>query len=235
MKVDVEMMKKLVGMISSIAFLLTMTSCLDSDDDTAPVDVAFVSIYHASPDAPDLDVILDDEPLFNQPLEYTDFTDYLQFYTGSRDLAFNTYNATTELADTTFNFQNNKAYSVFVVDELSNLSTVIVEDEAETPGSGEAMVRFVQLSPDAPALDLTIGEEDSLVFSDRSFKQITDFTEIDADSYPMVLTDSETLDTLVSVSDADLDAGKIYTIIARGFLDTPSGNNNSLSIQIIEN
>ncbi|MEQ9438797.1 MAG: DUF4397 domain-containing protein [Cyclobacteriaceae bacterium] len=227
-------MNKLAGILSFMVVLLGMTSCMEDEGDMEPISVAYVSIFHASPDAPDLDVVLDDQPIFNEPLEYTDFANYRQFYTGERELAFNAYNASNVLADTTFDFQENKVYSVFVINDLADLSTLIVEDKADTPESGKALVRFVQLSPDAPALDFSVGE-DSLLFTNQEFKQATDFTEVDADTYALALKTAGEDDTLVSVPDAELISGRIYTVIARGFTNTPAGNTNGLSIQIIQN
>ncbi len=121
MKVSFEFMRKTVAMVSSVAIMLSLTSCLDDEDGTA-TPVAYVSIFHASPDAPDLDVVLDNRQIFEQPLEYTDYSPYLQFFTGNRKLAFYPFNASNVLLDTTYNFQANKVYSVFVADNVADMS-----------------------------------------------------------------------------------------------------------------
>lgn len=233
MKLNFELLKKIAGILSILVVMLSLTSCLD--DEGEPVPVAYVSIFHASPDAPDLDVVLDDQPVFNQPLEYTDYTNYLQFYTGNRELAFHPYNASNVLLDTTYNFQAGTTYSVFVTDEEDALSALILEDQADAPAEGNALVRFIHLSPDAPAVDFSVGEEDTPLFAGQEFKDATDFTEVTADTYALALKAEGEEETLVSVPDAELGAGRIYTILARGYADPPSGNNNELSIQIIRN
>lgn len=233
MKVNFGVLNKLAGILGSLAIMLFLTSCLD--DDGEPTPVAYVSIFHASPDAPDLDVILDNQRLFNQPLEYTDYSSYLQFYTGNRELEFNSFNASNVLLDTTYNFQASKAYSVFVVDDVADLSALIVEDEADDPAEGKALVRFVQLSPDAPAVDFTVGDEETPLAANQDFRDASDFMEVDADTYELAIKPAGSDEALVTVEDADLRAGRIYTVITRGFVNPPSGNTNDLSIQVIRN
>lgn len=235
MKMNIEGLSRLLGTVSCMMLMLSMTSCLDDSDGVEPAVVAHVSLFHASPDAPDLYVLLDDNPLSSQPLEYSDNTTYLQFYTGNRELAFNSYNASNRLIDTTFNFKENTAYSVFVVNEQEDLSTLLVEDELETPASGKASVRFIQLSPDAPEVDFSVGEENSLEFTNQEFKQATDFTEVDADMYTLTVKATGEEESLVSVQEAEFIAGRVYTVILRGYANPPSGNSNGLNVQIIRN
>lgn len=221
--------------VSSMLALLILLGCSDDDDDSDPVAVAYVSIFHASPDAPDLDVVLDKQAIFNEPLEYSDYTGYRQFYTGNRKLEFNAYNANNVLADTTYNFQAGKAYSVFVINEVDELSTLIVEDSTEQPATGKVWIRFIHLSPDGPAVDFTLGEDDEFTATNRQYKQTSDFTELNAANYPMVMTATASNETLVTVPDTEFKSGGVYTIIARGFADPPAGNTHGLSIQIIRN
>ncbi|WP_277478789.1 DUF4397 domain-containing protein [Catalinimonas alkaloidigena] len=226
---------KFVGMLSYLAAPLILSGCLE-DDSVEPTPIAYVSIYGASPDAPDLDVVLDNKLLFNQPLEYTDYTGYLQFYTGNRRLEFSEYNASTVFMDTTFNFQADKAYSVFVTDEVDELTTLIVEDSTSTPAEGKAWIRFVHLSPDAPVVDFLIeGENSTESFTNQSFEEASTFTEVDADTYSMLLTATGNDEELVAVPETDLESERVYTVVVRGYADPPAGNSNALSIQVVRN
>ncbi|NJN28864.1 MAG: DUF4397 domain-containing protein [Cyclobacteriaceae bacterium] len=234
MKVKSKLLNKLMIALGVVA-LFSLTSCLDDDDDITPEQVAFVSIYHLSPDAPDLDVELDDRLIFNQALEYTDYSNYLRFYPGSRELAFSPFNANNILVDTTVNFQADKVYSVFVSGAGSNLSTLIVEDKIESPAAGESMIRVIHLSPDAAATDFYLGDESTALISDLEFNESSEFEAIDAGEYDLNITPGGETDALVSVEKANFREGGIYTVLLRGFENAPAGNNNDLSIQIVRN
>jgi hypothetical protein len=220
----------------SMAFIVLLASCMDDDKNVSePVQVAYVSLYNASPDAPDLDVIVDNRAINTSPFDYTSYSGYLNFYTGNRNIKFNSVNADNALVDTTFNFQDGKAYSLFAVDRLSKIEALLVRDSAAVPAEGKAMVRFVHLSPDASSFDVDVqGETGTPLFADRSFKQATDFKEIDAKQYTFEIKNTGASDVLVSAKDINILPGKFYTIITRGFVSPPQGNTHVLSIEVLE-
>jgi hypothetical protein len=220
----------------SLALIVLLASCLDDDNDpvTEPVKVAYVSVYHASPDAPDFDIIVDDRAINVNPFDYTSYSGYLNFFTGNRNIKFNAVNANNALIDTTFNFEEGKAYSLFAIDRLSNLQALLVVDSSAAPAAGKAMVRFVHLSPDAPALDVSVsGETGDPLFANHSFKQATPFQEVDAKTYSFDIKNSGASDVLMSVDDITLQAGRYYTIVTRGFKTPPAGNTNILSVEVL--
>ncbi|MEO5601222.1 MAG: DUF4397 domain-containing protein [Cyclobacteriaceae bacterium] len=220
----------------SIVIILFLSSCMDENNNvvTEPVQVAFVSVYHAAPDAPEFDIVVDDRTINTNPFDYASYSGYLNFVTGSRNIKFTAVNASSALLDTTFSFSEGKAYSLFAVDRLSKLDALLVVDSAAVPSAGKAMVRFVHLSPDAPALDITLSGIETPLFSNKVFKQATSFQEIDARNYSIALKNAGGSDAFLSADDINIVAGRYYTIITRGFATPPAGNANVLSIQVID-
>lgn len=222
--------------ILSLIVALTFSSC-DNDDDVVPADpVAFVSLYHASPDAPDLDIMVDNRRINTYSFEYGQYTGYLRFYTGDRNLKFGPSGASNVVVDTTTTFNESTAYSVFVVDDYSNLDALILEDVYDTPTEGNAMIRFVHLSPDAPAVDLAIEGEAGVLVEDQEFKETPEFIEISADQYDFEVRNSQDSDdVLLSVPDITLQSGWYYSIIVRGYAIPPAGNSNVMTAHVIVN
>src|SRR5688500_2158624 len=135
---------KLKSFVYLAAFAVLLISCsLDDENATDPIPVAYVSIYHASPDAPELDVYVDERAV--NRLEFTDYTGYLNFYTGDRKFKINSFNASNTLIDTTVNFVDGGFYSVFIVNNLPNVETLTVRDSAGAPAEGKAKIRFINL------------------------------------------------------------------------------------------
>lgn len=223
---------RLSAILGSATLIFVLSSCLDNDDHESQVlPVAYVSIYHESPNAPELDVFVDERPV--NRLEFTDYTGYMNFYTGDRNFKINSFNASNTLVDTTYNFVDGGFYSLFIVNNVPTVETLIVRDSASTPGEGKAKVRFINLSPDAPALDVIEGESTSL-FSAQSFKNASDFVEVNATTDSFAVNAVGTTEELVSVKDVNLNSGGFYTIIVRGFANPPSGNTNGLNIEVIK-
>ncbi|HEX8039304.1 MAG TPA: DUF4397 domain-containing protein [Chryseosolibacter sp.] len=224
------------GIFFSLAFVFLLASCMDDDENyvNQPVQVAYVSIYHAVPDAPEFDIAVDDRVINLNPFDYSSYSGYLNFYTGNRNISFKVANADNALIDTTFNFEDGKAYSLFAINRLSKVEALLVVDTAAAPGAGKAMVRFVHLSPDAPAFDLAVSGDTTDLFSGKSFKQATAFREISGGTYSFELQTSGTGDQVLSAKDVEIVPGRYYTIITRGFANPPQGNNNVLSLEVLE-
>ncbi len=119
-------------------------------------------------------------------------------------------NANLDLTANTF-------YTVFAVDSVSKISTVVLTDNLASPAAGKAHVRFVHLSPNAPAVNITL-TDGTIVFGNKAFKQATDFTPLDAGTYNLQVRDAATNSAVVlNLNGIVLQAGKIYTVFAKGF------------------
>lgn len=236
MKRVMHSISKIRSFFFSIALLVLLASCMDDDDAyvNQPVEVAYVSIYHAVPDAPDFDIVVDDRVINLNPFDYSSYSGYLNFYTGNRNIKFSTSNAANALVDTTFNFEDGKAYSLFAVNRLSDVQALLVVDSAGVPASGKAMVRFVHLSPDAPAFDVSVEGDTTVLFDGKSFKDATQFKEIDGGTYSFVVSDAGTGEPVLSAKDVEVVPGRYYTIITRGFKNPPQGNTRVLSLEVLE-
>jgi hypothetical protein len=213
-------------------FLLAATSCKLGDDPAPLPPVAYVSLYQASPNSPDLNVKLDDK-IITYSLGYTDQTGYLRFVTGDRKLEFGPSGADNIVADTTMKFEEGKAYSLFVVNTYDKAGVLVLNDDTDTPAKGKAKVRFLNLSPDSPPLDLRVGDSTTSLFSGQAFKKASDFVEVDANSYVFKVKLASGDDVLLTMPDAILLDGWSYTVIVRGFKTPPGGSQSVLSAELI--
>lgn len=236
MKLNVVKLKTIAAWMLSLMLLTIVASCDNDDDNNAePVPVAYVSLYQASPNAPDLSILVDDRQINVYPFQYADYTGYLRFYTGDRNLKFSPYGANNVVLDTAVTFEDAHAYSIFLVDQYPDIRAMILDDNADEPASGNAVVRFVNLSPDAPSLDLVQQGSTEALLGDQSFMDATDFTEVSADTYDFEVRESGTDNVLLNLPDISLQSGWFYTIVVRGY-ETPVGESPKvLSAQVIVN
>lgn len=219
--------------------MLMLSGCLNDDDShvVPEVPAAFVSLYHTAPDAPALDILLDNRRLNSRAFSYSDFNyvAYLRFYTGERELKFTPYNNSNTLLDSTITFEEDEFYSVFLINDNDGLDALVVEDELPDLGQGKAMVRIVHVAPDVEAINFTKAEADSVLFNEIEFKNASEFKSIDAGTISFDLTSAEDDSELATVSNYKFAAGNYYTVVIKGYATPPAGNNNELSVQIIRN
>ena len=215
-----------------------ISGCNDVNDDPVPLpDIAYVGLYHASPDAPPLDIIMEQGRINYYPLRYAEYTNYLNFYAGERTMRVSPVNASNVVVDTTFTFETEAAYSIFYVNEYTNIQALLVEDEEVSLSLAEAAVRFVHLSPDSPEVDLnrSIGDDTTVLAEGSAYLDATPFTIVDSGVQSFQVNLTESGEEVLSIPDVDLRSGGVYTIVARGFSSPPSGNENSLSANVLIN
>jgi len=207
-------------LVLALSTLLTFSSCKDDDDDEstpAPAGSGQLMVIHASPDAPGVDLLLDNVKINSTDVEYLDFTPYLSVTAGTRNVKVNVAGTSTTALLANLPIVKNKNYSLFAVDSVSKLSGLFIEDNLSAPAAGKAHVRFIHLSPDAPAVDVAV-TGGAVVFGNKSFKDFTDFTPLDANTYNLEVRLAGTSTVVLPLPGIALTAGKIYTVYAKGFV-----------------
>ena len=81
-------------LVLSVSSSLFLTSCNDDDDDDNDVINAKVMVVHASPDAPGVDILVDDTKVNTAPLTFPNNSAYLDVTAGVRNVKVNVAGAT---------------------------------------------------------------------------------------------------------------------------------------------
>ncbi len=226
------MFKKAIFVTMLAALPLAITSCSDDDNPVASQPKANVMVVHASPNAPAVDLLVDNA-VAGTGLAFPDNTGYLAVNAGTRNVKVNVSGTTTTVINADLALTANTNYSVFAVDSVSKISAVVLEDNLAMPAAGKAHVRFVHLSPNAPAVNITL-TNGTIVFGNKAFKQATDFTPLDAGTYDLQVRDAATNNTVVlNLNGITLAAGEIYTVFAKGFVGGAAAQ--ALGAEIIVN
>lgn len=224
--------KTLLTGIVLAALPILMISCSDDDNPTNPTAKANVMVVHASPNAPAVDLLVDNA-VAGSGLAFPSNTAYLPVDAGTRNVKVNVAGTSTTVINADLPLTASTNYTVFAVDSVSKISTVVLTDNLAAPAAGKAHVRFVHLSPNAPAVNITL-TNGTIVFGNRAFKQGTDFTPLDAGTYDLQVRDAATNNAVVlNLPGITLAAGKIYTVFAKGFLGGVTAQ--ALGAQIIVN
>jgi len=219
-------------LIACIFIALTIRCGFDSDyEDTDPI--SFVSLYHASPNGPDLDIVVDDMKINTVPFTYGLYTDYLRFSSGSRTLKLGPYGGSTFTIDTVLGIEPDKHFSIFVIDEFERASVMMLFDDPALPATGNAKVRFINLSPDSEPVQLKIKGEPLPLTIVQSFAVASTFMDVEAKTYIFEILSGGVV--VEDLPNTQLQSGRFYTIVVRGYATPPTGNTNGLSAQIINN
>lgn len=180
---------------------------------------ALVRVLHASPDAPAVDVLVNDTVVLSD-VPYKAASGYLSLPAGSYNFKVNAAGTSATVIDVTPELMMNNAYSVIAVDYLSDITALLIPEDNFTPGQGNLKLRVVHGSPSAPAVDIYITEPgidlmDAMpTLENVAFKAFSDYLEVPAGEYQIRVTLAMT-DTIVYDTGAvSLAAGSTLTAVA---------------------
>lgn len=230
-------MKRMFFNVLSVvcASTLMLVSCSKSSDSNSPA-TSKVMVIHASPDAPGVDLYIDSVKQNTSAVNYLDNTAYLNVNSGLRNFKIKVAGTSTTVINANVNLVNGKNYSVFAIDSVASIEPIVFVDSFYSVASNQCLVRFIHLSPNAPAVNVSAAGSSTALFNNIAFKQGTQFTPVTVgtDSVKLeVRVAPATTGTPVLSPTVKLTAGKAYTIYARGFLG--GLNNQALNASVIVN
>lgn len=142
--------------------------------ETRMPELSYLRIFHASPDAPAVDVYIN-RRLAAKNLKYKSFTPYLGLIPGNYFVQIFAAGTTANpVITSSINIPEKSIYTAAAINELPNIQLYIIADPPVSPLANMTRVRFVHLSPNAPAVDFTLSNGTE-IFSDVSYKEITNY------------------------------------------------------------
>jgi len=194
--------------------------------------VSRILFVHASPDAPAVDINLGWQPVARD-LAFPNNTPYRYTWSGARTVKVNVANTATTVISARVTLAPRTYYSVFAVNEVAKIEPLVLVDDLTRPAPGNAHVRFIHLSPNAPAVDVALANGGPVVFGNRSFKNATAFTPLPAGTYDLEVRLAGTGTVVLPLPGITLRDGVIYTVFARGFVGGTGAQ--ALGAQILSN
>ncbi|WP_416434324.1 DUF4397 domain-containing protein [Priestia megaterium] len=211
-------MKRLFVMVAVIAFLalsrmLVFAAETPPAADERTAQNAEVRIAHASPDAPAVDIFVDDKALV-EGAKFKDVANSLPLAAGSHKVEV--YEAKTKgtkdsIIEATLVVDGGKSYTVAAVNKAENLELQAFTNNKQGM-DGKASLRVAHLSPDAPAVN--VGPKGAApLFKDLSFKSISGYQVVNPGSYDLSVSTADGKEIL-NLPGTNLQSGKNYTVLA---------------------
>ena len=222
---------RLASLLLLAAAACTLNSCAKDDNTVTPI--SGLSVVNASPTLATYNVYLNSAKVNTAALPFTGTVNYFQITPGANSVMFTTASSIESVLTTSINLEADKAYSLYLVDKQENLDALLVPDDLSLTPTDKAVVRFINLSPDAGTLTLNQTGGTSLS-AEQAYKGSSAFATAEAKTYSLEIQDKATGLILAKQEDVTLTAGRTYTIIAAGMV-APSTNEQALRIQALTN
>ena len=186
------------------------------DRDMYDLKMGYVRLLHAVPDAPNVDVYANNNLIIDN-FSFGEWTDYFMVPEGTYQLTvYATGTKDSPVASNMLNVNEESVFTVAAVGTLSNIELLAIKDANSSMSSEQSsMVRFLHLSPNAPAVDITL-PDGTVIFSNVSFRGITPYIDVEPMNYTLQVRLSGTTTVVLTVPDIVLEEGEFYTIYAIG-------------------
>jgi Domain of unknown function (DUF4397) len=196
-----------------------LTTACDDDDNTGPEGEARVRVVHASPDAPSVDVLLDDAEVLSD-VPYLAASDYLAASAGDHNLKVNAAGTATTVIDADVTLADGTDYTVIASGLVAEITPIVLVDDNSTPAAGNARVRAIHGAPSAPAVDIYVTapgadlEAAVHVLTGVAFGDVADYLEVPAGDYQVRVTPAGTKVVAIDSGSLTLESGQVRTAIA---------------------
>ena len=192
-------------------------------------------MLHASPDAPAVDVYLDDtivSALTNVP--FGTISGYLEIPAGDHNVkVYATGDTTTPVIDADLAFAIGTRTTVAATNAVATIEAQVLLDEP-VPTCDSAQVRVVHFSADAPAVDIATAGADpaDAVIQDLAYPDASDYLALPAGSYDLEVRLAGTTTVALALPGVAVDACNSYSVFAVGSAADPAVGDNALQVVV---
>jgi len=214
-------MNKSIAALLGVAGLASMTTAGD----------AWVRAVHASPDAPNVDILVNDGVAFGD-VPFTAISTYAA-------LAPDTYNFKVVPAGQTdpvvieadLGLSADTAYTIVALNTLAKIEPLVLVDD-NTLDNQAARIRFVHASPDAPAVDIALAGG-GVLFGNISFKGVGDYISVPGGVYDLEVRLAGTDTVVLPLPGIGVSNKSVYTVYAMGFAGGQPGLSAQISVDAV--
>ncbi|MEA4987194.1 MAG: DUF4397 domain-containing protein [Anaerovorax sp.] len=177
--------------------------------------LGYFRIFHTVPNVPSVDIYVDDK-LVAENLAYSTYTAYLPMLRENYKISI--YEAGTNnllLTRIIAIAEGEKITLALAESAVGGINFLIIPDAQVIIDPTKSMIRFIHLSPNTPAVDITLSDG-TVLFRNVEYRQITPYLSVDPGTYNLQVRLAGTSDVMLEVPDVKLDADNYYTIYAIG-------------------
>ncbi|KYH34437.1 hypothetical protein CLTEP_15890 [Clostridium tepidiprofundi DSM 19306] len=179
---------------------------------------SFMRLLHSAPKCPAIDIYINDKPWVTN-IKYKDFSEYLPIRSGNYNVkVYAAGKKINPFIDTSLFIPPNEIYTIAIIGKTpDNLSILPIKEPLLETKEGKLGLRFAQLSPNAPNVDVVLPNGDVL-FKDVAFKDIKDYIEVPSGIYTVEIRLTGTDTVILYVPNIHLKPKRFYTIYSVGLV-----------------
>lgn len=213
--------------------LLMLSSACKRSEEALPL-AGSMSIYNLSPTFATYDASINDLKVNTAAIPFGGGTKYLQLSVSNYAVKFNTAGAKDNVFTKDGLAITENAFStLYLLGTPGNFEAIYVADNFENTTIAKTYVRFINLSSDAPALDLFIKDNANAIATNKTYKSYDGFVALEPGTNTLEIKETSSGTLKSQLESTNFAAGKFYTVISRGKVNPSSSLEHPFSGQII--
>lgn len=186
---------------------------------------ARVRVFHASPDAPNVDVLVDGGRVI-EDVPYAAASEFLPLTVGQRQFTVTATGTDTAVIDTELKLNQDTDYLVVAAGKVADIAPIVATVDRSDTESGTARIRVLHSAASAPEVDIYVttpgGDLTSAqpVLTNVPFRAISDYLSLPVGSYDISVTLAGTKTVAITAKSVAITDGLIATVAA---LDAAGG------------
>lgn len=212
------LIKSVFTAMTTLLLMSLFSSCKKNEVNES--ETTYLKVVNASPGSEAQSFLLAGKALISDGLNFTDASNYIQTFTGTRLVAeFRNGSAGATYATGELWLYENEHFTVFLAGGGSSTRVKLFNDDMSAPDNGKARVRFIHLSNDAPSdVRIEYPDGDDLV-TNLSRDTQSGYKNVDPGTLSFKVTGTALGKLVGDYEVSGLQAGKIYTVYLAGTSD----------------
>ncbi len=223
-------MKKIVHAFSLYAIIVCLFACNGNEVKETISKIRFIN---ASSVAGDINVFIDYKKAFATDIQYLNYSLFSSHISTTHVIQIKTAGGSV-IKEISLDMLNGKNYTAIVYDSSNFVNVKLLDEDFSTPKGSYCKLRFLHLSNNAPATDITQGSDTAVLFRNYSNGDYSEYNLYGIDSLAFnACNTGSSIPYHVQLRHVKFKAGYFYTMYLKGNMG--STGIDSLGFAVIEN
>jgi len=220
---------KSLSLLTLVALFL-FTGC--KKEETTDTTISYLRVINAVPSLATYNVYLSGTALNSAALPFAGATSYGSHAPGTYSLKFTTASSTEGLFTKSISLNQSSYQSFYLINRPNALDNLLISDDYGTTASDKAYIRFINLSPDAPAMDLLKTDATTSYTTGKTYKTFSGFIAVDPGKFTLS-TKITSSGVVKAISESvTFAAGFHYDVICGGLVAPANDTERPLSLTV---
>lgn len=181
---------------------------------------SYIRFLNAIPNSNPVDIYLNGRRIV-QNLSYRGFTEYFKVASGVYRVVVYEHGKASPIFTARLTLGNKRIYTAALINQTHSADMTIITDIPRAAATNRAYLRFINLAPTAPRMDVYLNG--TLVVSDLDYKEVSNYLSLRPETYSLQLKITGTDDTILEDPQVSLRNGNFYAVYVVGDIGTKPG------------